>query len=105
MPDGEPSPLTATEGTSQFCFSPDGQWFAVTTGTANCFFDPSAMWVSIYDTTTWEEAYRIPLGGGTNEASFNGDPVLNGAAHRLSRGLPERATMEGGRWPPSVQTP
>lgn len=53
-------------------FSPDGRWFLVTTGTDGCGFDPEADWVSVYETATWEERYRLQIDGGVFErATFN----------------------------------
>ncbi|MFQ5968819.1 MAG: WD40 repeat domain-containing protein, partial [Acidimicrobiia bacterium] len=55
-------------------FSRDGQWFAVFTGTGGCFDDPDADWVTVYDTSTWEEAYRLQIDGAFGEeAVFSED--------------------------------
>ncbi|HEX9674904.1 MAG TPA: protein kinase [Anaerolineales bacterium] len=58
-------------------FSPDGRWLLVRTGTERCADDPASDWVSVYDTATWEEAYRLQIDGGILEwATFNASSDL-----------------------------
>jgi DNA-binding SARP family transcriptional activator/WD40 repeat protein len=43
-------------------FSPDGRWLVVWTGNEHCFHtQPENDWFVVYDTSTWEEVYNLPI--------------------------------------------
>jgi WD40 repeat protein len=51
-------------------FSPGGQWFSVFTGRAGCGEVPGEGWISVYDTSTWEETFKLNTEDGLAFSSY-----------------------------------
>ncbi|MFQ5922253.1 MAG: protein kinase [Anaerolineales bacterium] len=60
-------------------FSPAGRWLIVRTGTEQCGPQPDTSWFAVFDTSSWDEAYRLDIEGGeSSRAEFtdSSDRVL-----------------------------